>query len=629
VEVQGQTKQGKPKKISVCPHCHERGINEEISTKLKKFGAVPVMVKYICQNGCKPASDKRTYNDTDENKREFFKKYDLGKISDIEEKEIPYWYPKDRMMHVESDTDPWGDKWRAGTSNFRTVAELYTKRNLWALAAYLCTIRESVFTDELLFMFSSILLKSSRMMAHNSDGIGRIQKGTYYLPQFLHDIHVGAFMEEAAGDMVSGYNQMHSIHSYPIISTSDARSILIQGSSLDYCFTDPPYAGTVQYGELNFIWEAWLHLDTRWHCDEIIVNSVRGRTELDWERMMLSAMEECYRVLKSGRCISLCYHDTSEGTWSLIQDIMAKVGFIPEQVSSVLYIDAPTKTTNQYFADKVTKRDLVINFRKPKPGEAAADLSITGKEDVATFAEKVRAIIRDYLNVNPGSGKDRVYDEVVSRMVRSGQMEAHDFDEILKSIAEETKIEGVSEASRWYLRETELTMADEAEAAREDAAAVVLGQFIVSYLNKNREQEGVHYSDLFEQYIYGVKDKPRRQMADILPDYFYKTDDGTWRLPASEEEEKAKADARAQGLGRRVKRYIAMLEYGIAIPEREQQSDATLAQWLRHCKRTGMYAQGRILYEKGGLNIDNLSDEAMAAAEEDYQTCCRMLRRVN
>jgi len=206
-------------------------------------------------------------------------------------------------------------------------------------------------------------------------------------------------------------------------------------------------------------------------------------------------------------------------------------------------------------------------------------------------------------------------------------MEAHDFEDMIQSVAEETKIEGVSEAGRWYLRETELTIADEAEAAREDAAAAVLGQFIVSYLNKNREQEGVHYSDLFEQYIYGVKDKPRRQMADILPDYFYKTDDGTWRLPASGEEDKAKADARAQGLGRRVKRYISMLKSGIAIPEREQQSDATLAQWLRHCKRIGMYDYGKMLYEKGGLNIDNMSDEAMAEAEEDYQTCCRMLRR--
>jgi DNA modification methylase len=26
--------------------------------------------------------------------------------------------------------------------------------------------------------------------------------------------------------------------------------------SVDYIFTDPPYAGKVQYGELNFVWEA-------------------------------------------------------------------------------------------------------------------------------------------------------------------------------------------------------------------------------------------------------------------------------------------------------------------------------------------------------------------------------------
>jgi len=206
-------------------------------------------------------------------------------------------------------------------------------------------------------------------------------------------------------------------------------------------------------------------------------------------------------------------------------------------------------------------------------------------------------------------------------------MEAHDFDEILKTIAEETMIPGIGEASRWYLKETEMTMADEAEAAREDAAAVILGLFIVNHLHKNPEQEGVHYSDLFEQYIYNVKDKPRRQMAEILPDFFYKTDEGTWRIPASEEEETFKSDARAQGLGRKVKRYITMLKSGVAIPEREQQSDATLAGWLRHCKRTGMYDEGKLLYETGGLNIDNLSDEAMAAVEEDYQTCCRMLRR--
>ena len=53
-------------------------------------------------------------------------------------------------------------------------------------------------------------------------------------------------------------------------------------------------------------------------------------TDADWARLMRQAMGECYRVLKPGRWLSLCYHDTSEGTWQLVQDIMAEVGFIAE-----------------------------------------------------------------------------------------------------------------------------------------------------------------------------------------------------------------------------------------------------------------------------------------------------------
>jgi hypothetical protein len=41
VEIDGETAKGKPKKISTCPHCHKRGIVEEISTRAKKFGAMP------------------------------------------------------------------------------------------------------------------------------------------------------------------------------------------------------------------------------------------------------------------------------------------------------------------------------------------------------------------------------------------------------------------------------------------------------------------------------------------------------------------------------------------------------------------------------------------------------------
>ena len=146
-------------------------------------------------------------------------------------------------------------------------------------------------------------------------------------------------------------------------------------------------------------------------------------------------------------------------------------------------------------------------------------------------------------------------------------------------------------------------------------------------MKENPGEEGVHYSDLFEHYIYAVKDKPRRQLTEILPDYFYKTEKGTWRLPCSEEEEDAKREARVKGIGRRVKRYLAQLEQGAVIPDSERPNDATLAEWIRYCKRTGLYEQGRLLYEKGGLNTDNLSEEVMVNVEEDYQVCVRMLAR--
>ena len=45
------------------------------------------------------------------------------------------------------------------------------------------------------------------------------------------------------------------------------------------------------------------------------------------------------------------------------------------------------------------------------------------------------------------------------------------------------------------------------------------------------------------------------------------------------------------------------------------------------CKRAGLYEQGKLLYEKGGLNPDNLPEEVRVNAEEDDQVCARMLAR--
>jgi len=340
---------------------------------------------------------------------------------------------------------------------------------------------------------------------------------------------------------------------------------------------------------------------------------------------LLQIFKEMYRVAKPGSYCSVCYHDTSEGTWQDLIDIMAEAGFQEVIGKDVLFIETTQQAYQQTVSDKVVKRDHVVNFRKPKPGEVTEDVAITGYEDETTFSEKVRRIIRDYLGANPGCSKDRIYDEVVSRMVRKGQMESHHFEDLLAVVAEPIQLEG-ERMARWYLKE-EAGAQEEAETHKEDAAAEIISKRISERLRDNPEAEGVHYSDIFEHYIYAVQDKPRRALAEWLPDYYYKNLDGTWRLPADEDEERLKKDGRAQGVSRSIKRYLSYLEQNIPVPEKERPSDATLADWIRHAKRSGLYSEGKLLYEKGGLRLDRLSEEGQVNVDEDYMVCARMLSR--
>jgi hypothetical protein len=223
---------------------------------------------------------------------------------------------------------------------------------------------------------------------------------------------------------------------------------------------------------------------------------------------------------------------------------------------------------------------------------------------------------------HPGATKDRIYDEVVSRMVRSRQMEAHNFDALLGQVAEPAS----DDKSRWFLRYGDETKIDAAESAKEEKAAQIISKFFAERHSKYPEQEGVHYSDIFEHYLYAVKDKPRRQLNDWLQDYFYITSTRTYRLPATDEERAAKAQGRQAGTNRHIKRFLAYIQQDLPIPAVERPGNATLVEWIRHCRRSNLYEQGRLLFEKGGLDLDQLSEEQQVEVEEDYQICVRRVQ---
>ena len=270
-------KPGRAASLAVCPHCLARGRVAAIHTRGPRHGAVPVLTAYRCLGSCLPAEEQRRHNDSDGKKQRYFDRFDLGKITEIAGSEIPHWRPTiafpPTFARWQTDLRPAG---------IQTVADMYTKRNLWALAALRAGAAASSCPQAALFAVTAISLAVSRMQRYSpaSGFPNMLLVGTYYIPPIGREIEVGSWYEGKLRGLVKGYTAIRRqmpAGAEGIITVADARRLDLPSGSIDYIFTDPPYADAVQYGELNFVWESWLGGTPDWHGEEIIVNRPRGR----------------------------------------------------------------------------------------------------------------------------------------------------------------------------------------------------------------------------------------------------------------------------------------------------------------------------------------------------------------
>jgi 16S rRNA G966 N2-methylase RsmD len=415
-----------------CPICFSKDrVISPISPAMKICGYEPVAVSFSCLGSCKPRRTLRSAAGSEEEVKAF-PEIDAPRIREIESTPIPYPYPDNFMMNIQDPGRPWGDEWRP-SRDFRRVSDLFSYRNLWALAAFMNAAGDD---DDLKAVITAGMLAASRKAQHLREGGGYIP-GNWALPPMSKQRNVSDSLRKIFGRILQSKQIIsEKIRSQEVaISTQSATCMSeVPSCSVDYIFTDPPYGGAVQYAELNFVWESWLGLSTAWHDQEIVVNRSRGLTIDHWADMMRLAMMECYRILKPGRWLSLCYHDASGGTWPRLQAIMAEAGFVIGDSSLPLAIDTGSNTYNQRVNDKPVQRDLVINFRKPKPGESARS-RLPQRKSTTEFHDQALSIIHDYLEAHPGSTKDSIYDYFINILLRTGQIEDHNFEKLLLEVA--------------------------------------------------------------------------------------------------------------------------------------------------------------------------------------------------
>ncbi|MEW6137959.1 MAG: DNA methyltransferase [Thermodesulfobacteriota bacterium] len=419
-----------------CPQCLKwDGRIVRIGPPAEAVANGPVAVNFTCHGTCSPKRMTRSITGPYE-EQEAFRSIDLQTLARLESEPIPYPHPDRFMMNVSDPEAPWGDEWRP-SRNFRTVRDLFTYRNFRALAA----LMDAAGSDEdLRAVITSGMLAASRKAQHLSGGGGYIP-GNWALPPVSKQRNVLESLRTIFARTLQAKRALASLLKSQDVCISTQSAAALHGipdCSVDYIFTDPPYGGSIQYGELNFIWEAWLGFNTRWHEEEIVVNRSRGRTIEDWAAMMRAALSECFRVLRPGRWLSLCWHDGSMGTWPVIHQILSEVGFVTDSSGTAQTIDTGANTYNQRVWDKAVKRDLVINVRKRRSHESAT----TSPADATpqnSFRDLARVVISSFLSANPGATKDRVYDHLVGFMFQKGRLEQHNFDKLLESVAERVR----------------------------------------------------------------------------------------------------------------------------------------------------------------------------------------------
>ena len=110
---------------------------------------------------------------------------------------------------------------------------------------------------------------------------------------------------------------------------------------------------------------------------------------------------------------------------------MRDAGFVIDSAAAAGSIETGQKSFNQWMSNKATKRDLVVSFRKPRPGETRPARA------AVDFDGAARQVLCEYLTAHGGATKDRLYDALVSHLVCLGQMQSFDFESLLRSVAEE------------------------------------------------------------------------------------------------------------------------------------------------------------------------------------------------
>lgn len=507
----------------ICPHCGETWRKTELSL----LRSVPVMTTYSYtdpKTGKKRRTERRV------------SAFELQRLREIEEQEIPYWYPTTPFINTR-------EMWRGvhRDAGITRACDFYTKRNLWALARLLKEIREisnPLLRYKLLFAFTGVVNTSSKMNAHNLSGQARPRIGTLYIPSFKEEASVSRlFSGKSKSHPILASVQKRFNKTECFFLTKHAGTLFeVANDSIDYIFTDPPFGSNIFYGDCSFLWESWLGEFTD-DSREAVWNKSRkpdegGKTIDDYKNLMAESFREMYRVLKPNRWATVVFSNSDDRVWESIQDAAYQAGFVIYGGKEFDKVQRSFKgVRGEKGKEKVISKDVLLNLHKPNI-PLVRSRELTRITDVEGF---ILQQIKEYLQyLPPDAPTNERTIEAITRAVQRRVLEqgysmqgfsAGFIADVLHKARQKyslVDVEGIWYPTNGYLNSL---------LVRNETSAVLWLTGILSKKSLRLDE----IDPLWKQERLRGGYKGLRGLQDLLEDFFIKNPDGTYRVPDDHE----------------------------------------------------------------------------------------------
>ena len=510
-----------------CPNCHALHTkrttdssrvtiyDEKLKVSISQKKYVPVRINYSV-NG------KRKEKVPDS--------IDLAVIKKIEEYQIPYWFPVERM--------PDGDESRRNDKiGITHVHQFYFKQALCWLSCAMEKAKDNSKLKWLVLSIANTVTKMYRFVPqkpnYNGQGGGMLT-GTLYIPALIRSLSVPTSLERSVSRL--GRASFTSDIKSFAIQVSDAANLNIESNYIDYIFTDPPFGANIMYSELSFIWEAWLRVFTN-NKTEAIENKTQRKSLLEYQNLMTDCFKEYYRILKPGKWMTVEFSNTSAAVWNGIQTALQRAGFI---IANVAGLDKKQGSFKAVTTPTAVKQDLVISCYKPSSDFESRFKSAHGEVAVWDFVvhhlHHLPAHIRKDNSTTAIVERSSkiLYDRLITFYLMHGlpvPIDAKDFQDGLK--------QRFVERDGMYFTAEQAAEYDEKKAKSPQflqlSLIVTNESDAIEWLKDRLRKQSQKYQDIMPDFRIATqslrKGDTLPELQDILNESFIQEPDGRWRTP--------------------------------------------------------------------------------------------------